>query len=66
MAANLEISIGHSNYTIKEIGGTHIVFQYEEELNMRDGEVRDISVYVSGEGIVDLAISGDEENIKIL
>lgn len=66
LAANLEIYVGHSNYRIQEIKDSHIVFQYEEEINMRDGEIRDIIVYLSGEGIVDLSINGDGENIKIL
>ncbi len=66
ISANLKISIGHSNYTIQEIMGTHIVFQYEEELYMNEGQIRDITVYVSGEGKADLDISSDEENIKIL
>jgi len=66
LAASLELSVGHSNYRIQEIKGSHIVFQYEEEINMRDGEVRDIIVYLSGEGIVDLAINVDGEYIKIL
>jgi hypothetical protein len=66
LAANLKISVGHSNYIIQEIKGSNIVFQYEDEIDMKDGEVRDFIVYISGEGTVDLAISGDGENVKIL
>jgi len=65
-AAGLEISVGHSNYTIEEIPGTHIVFQYEETLEMNEGQIRDIIVYISGEGQVTLDIWDDEENVEIL
>ena len=66
ISADLKISIGHSNYTIQEIMGTHIVFQYEEELYMNEGQIKDITVYVSGEGNANLDISSDKVNVKIL
>ena len=66
IAPDLEIYVGHSNYLIKEIVGTNIVFQYQDEYSMSEGEIRDITVYVSGDGIVDLDITGDIENVKIL
>ena len=64
-AAGLEVSIGHSNYEIEIISGTNIVFQYEKTLEMKEGEVRDITVYISGEGNVTLDISADEVNVAI-
>ena len=65
-SANLEVYVGHSNYIIQELPGTNIVFQYEKELEMNEGQIRDINVYISGEGNVTLDILGDEENIQIL
>ncbi|MCK5458366.1 MAG: hypothetical protein KAI20_00625, partial [Thermoplasmatales archaeon] len=65
-AADLEVYIGHSNYTIEEIPGTHIVFQYEEQLEMNEGQIRDITAYISGEGNATLDISGDEVNVAVL
>ena len=65
-AADLEVYIGHSNYTIEEIPGTHIVFQHEKQLEMNEGQIRDITVYISGEGNATLDISGDEVNVAVL
>lgn len=65
-AADLEVSIGHSNCEIKVIPGSHIVFQYEKTLEMDEGQVRDVTVYISGEGLVTLDIFGDGENVEIL
>lgn len=64
-AANLEISVGHSNYEIKPILGSNIVFQYENKLTMNENEIRDIKVYISGQGTVTLNVIGDE-NVTIL
>jgi hypothetical protein len=65
-AANLEISVGHSNYIIEQIPGSHIVFQYEESLEMYEGQKRNIKVYISGEGLAILDIWSDEINVAIL
>ena len=65
-AADLEVSIGHSDYEIEILSGTNIVFQYEKTLEMDEGQVRDITVYVSGDGLVTLDIFGDGENVEIL
>lgn len=66
-AANLEIFVGHSDYKIQPIVGSNIVFQYEESLEMYEGEIRDnITVYISGEGSVTLDVSGDEVNVAVL
>lgn len=65
-AADLEISVGHSNYKIEPIPGSNIVFQYEEEIEMYEGEIKDIKVYISGEGRVTLDITDDGENVAIL
>jgi hypothetical protein len=62
----LEVYVGHSNYTIQELSGTNIVFQYEEELEMNEGQIKDINVYISGEGSLTLDILSDEENVQIL
>lgn len=65
-AANIKIYVGHSNYLIREIPGSHIVFQYLEKLDMYEGEIKDLVVYVSGEGYVELGIQADGENVEIL
>jgi hypothetical protein len=60
----LIIYVGHSNFRIDEIQGTGITFQYQETLTMNEGEKRDISAYVSGNGDVTVAILADEKNIS--
>lgn len=62
----LVIYVGHSNYRIDEIQGTGITFQYIEKLNMREGEIRDITAYVSGNGAVTLEVWADEQNLSAL
>jgi hypothetical protein len=61
----LMIYVGHSNFRIDEILGTDITFQYLETLTMKEGEKRDISAYVSGNGDVTVGISADEKNISV-
>ncbi len=65
-AADLEVSVGHSDYKIQPIPGTYIVFQYKESLEMNEGDVKDITVYVSGAGNATLDIWSDEINVGIL
>jgi hypothetical protein len=65
-AAVLEISVGRSNYKIEPIPGSNIVFQYQKELQMNEDEIRDITVYISGEGTVRLKVVDDKVNVEIL
>jgi cobalamin biosynthesis Mg chelatase CobN len=62
----LVIYVGHSNNKIDEIQGTGITFQYLEKLNMYEGEIRDISAYISGNGTVTVDVWADEKNISAL
>lgn len=62
----LVVYVGHSDYEIVEIQGTGIVFQYLEKLTMSEGEIRDITAYVSGNGAVTLEIWADEQNLSAL
>lgn len=62
----LVIYVGHSNFRIDEIQGSGITFQYLEKINMYEGEIRDISAYVSGNGAVTVDVSADEKNISAL
>jgi len=62
----LKIYVGHNNYEIIEIENSNIVFQHEKNLEMYEGEIEDIHVYISGEGTVSLDIWSDEKNITIL
>jgi hypothetical protein len=62
----LVIYVGHSNNKIDEIQGTGITFQYLEKLNMYEGEIKDISAYISGNGTVTVDVWADEKNISAL
>jgi hypothetical protein len=62
----LVIYVGHSNYKIDEIQGTGITFQYVDILEMYEGEMKDITAYVSGNGAVTAEIWADEKNISVL
>jgi hypothetical protein len=62
----LTIFVGHSNYTISLIVETDIVFQRLKNLEMAEGQIKNISVYVSGNGTVTLDIWSDETAIRIL
>jgi len=65
-AAVLEISVGHSNYTIEPIPGSNIVFQYQKDLKVNENDIKDTIVYISGQGTVRLNVIGDEVNVAIL
>jgi hypothetical protein len=65
-AADIEVSVGYSDYKIQAIPDTNIVFQYPESLEMYEGQIRDIRVYISGEGTAKLDIWADEINVEIL
>ena len=62
----LRVFVGHSNYELQKIPDTGITFQYKKNINMYEGEVKEIPVFISGKGDVDLNIWCDEVNIKIL
>lgn len=61
---DIEINVGRYNYELEPISGTDIVFQYERELELKEGKVYDIYVYISGNGIVQLNFRTD--NVSIL
>ena len=65
-AAKLEVHVGHSDYKIQPISGSNIVFQYLENLEMNEGEIEEITVYISGFGNAILDISSDQINVEIL
>jgi hypothetical protein len=62
----LKIYIGHNNYEIIEIEGTNIVFQYIKNIKMNESEIRNIPVYMSGNGTVNFNAITDGKNISIL
>jgi hypothetical protein len=62
---SLKIFVGHSAYELNTLLGSDITFQYKKHINMLEGEIRDISVYLSGDGEVNLDIWADEQNVKI-
>jgi hypothetical protein len=61
---DIEISVGRYDYEIQEWPDNDIVFQYEKELELKEGKVTDIYIYISGNGIVQLNFRTD--NISIL
>ncbi|UCH71635.1 MAG: hypothetical protein JSW62_04350 [Thermoplasmatales archaeon] len=61
---DLEIFVGHSNYELYEFSDNNITFQYVENLEMSEGEIKDINVYISGNGILTLDLRS--ENLTIL
>ena len=65
-APNLKIFVGHNTYEITEIKDTNIVFQHVKNIDMSEGEVKDINVYISGNGTMTLDIWSDEKNVTIL
>lgn len=64
-APTLNIVSAHANYKLidEELPGD-ITFQYVENLEMSEGEIKDIDVYVSGNG--QLTLNLRSENISIL
>jgi hypothetical protein len=63
-APELRISIGHEDYEIFEFVDSDVIFQYVKEIEMKEGEIRDIIVYISGEGT--LALDLRSKNLTIL
>ncbi len=59
------INVGHENYKIFEPTDSEIVFQYEEELDVPYNSIKNITVYISGNGNLSInAISA--ENCSLL
>ena len=67
-APDLRIFVGHSKHELVEnLFGTGLSFQYEKNINMDEGDIRDINTYISGDGRLKLSIwSDDTDNVKIL
>ncbi len=59
------INVGHENYKIFETTDSEIVFQYEEELDVPYNSLKNITVYVSGNGNLTLN-SINAENCSLL
>jgi hypothetical protein len=62
-APTLEMYVAHANYKI-ETFSSGITFQYPETLEMDEDETKDINVYISGDGLVDINIRS--KNLSIL
>jgi hypothetical protein len=65
-APDFEIRVGRDFYELEEniFDNTDITFQYPKTLSMYEGEEKDITLYVSGDGLVTLNFL--TENIKIV
>ena len=53
----IKIYVGRSNYTIYESPTTGIVFQYEENLDAKYDEIKNITTYLSGNGEATVTIT---------
>jgi len=62
---SLRIFVGHSAYELNTLLGSGITFQYKKHITMLEGEIRDIPMYLSGDGELTLDIWADEQNVKI-
>ncbi len=67
-APDLRVFVGHSKHELVEnLFGIGLSFQYEKNINMDEGDIRDINTYISGDGRLKLDISSDNtDNVKIL
>jgi hypothetical protein len=63
---NLVVNVGHSGFELFNEFDNGITFQYDKNINMYEGEIKDITVYISGNGEVTLDIwTTTPENISI-
>ena len=58
-----KIVAAHANYELKTLPG-NITFQYEKSLEMSEDEIKDITAYISGNGVVTLDLRS--ENLTII
>jgi hypothetical protein len=63
-APALYIYVRHTNYEVTPIPDSEITFQYKEEEEMGEGEIKDIDVYISGDGIAKLGFRAVNLSIK--
>ncbi len=60
------VNVGHSGFEIFDEFDNGITFQYDKSINMHEGQIEDIEVYISGNGDVTLEVWTDTpENISI-
>ena len=63
---SLVINVGHSGFELFNDFDNGITFQYDKNINMYEGQIKDIEVYISGNGDVTLDIwTATPENISI-
>jgi hypothetical protein len=67
-APDIRLFVGHSRHELVEnLFDIGLSFQYQKNVNMDEGETKDISAYISGDGHLRLSIwTDDTENIRIL
>lgn len=61
----LRVVAAHANYEIEEFkkeNGT-ITFQYQKTMKMSENEIKDIKVYISGDGIINFDIKSEDLTI---
>ena len=62
----LRVVTAHANYQLEEFKEENetITFQYQKDLKMSENEIKDITVYFSGDGVINFDL--ESENITIL
>ena len=62
----LRVVTAHANYQLEEFKEANetITFQYQKDLKMSENEIKDITVYFSGDGVINFDL--ESENITIL
>ncbi len=65
---DLRVFVGHNKYELVEnLFDIGLSFQYKKSLKMDEGEIKDLDVYISGDGRLNLDIwTDDTDNIRIL
>ncbi|HID25673.1 MAG TPA: hypothetical protein EYP23_04335 [Thermoplasmata archaeon] len=58
------IYVGHSDYELEEMGNGRITFQYERNIEMSYGEIRNVTAYICGNGNITVSLSST--NLSIL
>ena len=62
----MQVFVGHSMYQLDMFGDTSLSYQYKKSISMQEGEIKQLQVYISGNGSASLSISSRNENISIL
>ncbi len=67
-APDLRVFVGHSKHELVEnLFDIGLSFQYEKNIRMDEGDIKEINAYISGDGQLSISIwTDDTDNIRIL